>query len=256
MKRMGAIAVCALVCSAMQAQIRTVPKERLLEQLSPRLSIDSTALAFERLELETPPMSEDSEPVSLDFPFRNVSNREITIVKTVSSCSCVRVSLSRKSLAPGQEAVLTAIYDPEGHPGKFSRRIFVYTAASEQHPATVLRVNAEVAQKAGPEGEYPYVCGSLRLRRNSFELSSKPETVHIRCYNSGSRPLKISAETAFIPFPLSFSCEPGIIAPGEEAVLIMKIDAGAAADGTYPLILKGCGATPSESRIMIKKTTE
>lgn len=120
----------------------------------------------------------------------------------------------------------------------------------------MLRVNAEVAQKAGLEGEYPYVCGSLRLRRNSFELSSKPETVHIRCYNSGSRPLKISAETAFIPFPLSFSCEPGIIAPGEEAVLIMKIDAGAAADGTYPLILKGCGATPSESRIMIKKTTE
>lgn len=256
MRRIGAIAVCALVCSALQAQIRTVPRERLLEQASPRLSTDSTALAFEFQELDAPPMREDSEPVSLAFPFRNVSDRVITIVKTASSCSCVRVSLSRKSLAPGQEAVLTAIYDPEGHPGKFSRRIFVYTSVSEQHPAAVLRVNAEVAQKAGLEGEYPYVCGLLRLRRNAFELSSKPETVHIRCYNSGSRPLKISAETAFIPFPLSFSCEPEIIAPGEKAVLIMKIEAGAAADGTYPLMLKGCGATPSESRIMIKKTTE
>ena len=149
-----------------------------------------------------------------------------------------------------------AVYDPSGHPGRFRRRISLYTSASDEHPAVLLTINAGVGLKTGPEGEYPFRCGSLRLRRDSFEVGPDAETVHIPCLNAGNLPLTITAESAFVPFSLSFRCSPETIAPGQKAMLIVETQAGDCPSGTYPLILKGSGARPSESRIMIKKSSE
>lgn len=261
MKKSGTIAFLLLLCCALlQAQIRLVPSEKLREYDSPLLCADSSALLFEYRVLDAPAMSEDSAPLCIEFPFRNVSDREILITRAQSSCSCVRLPQFADGagmlLSPGQEMVLVAVYDPSGHPGKFRRRISLYSSASEEHPAAVLTINAEVAWKSGPEGEYPFRCGSLRLRRTSFEVGPAAENVHIPCLNAGNLPLSITAETAFVPFPLSFRCSPETIAPGQEAMLIIETEAGDCPPGTYPLILKGSGARPSESRIMIKITTE
>ncbi|MGN0190395.1 MAG: DUF1573 domain-containing protein [Candidatus Cryptobacteroides sp.] len=256
MKRLGTILSFLAFSTVLSAQIRTVPQERLLEQVSPVLCADSAALSFDFLELDTPELSEDSDPVCLEFPFRNVSDREVVISRINCSCNCVKVSVSQQVLSPGQDAVLSAVYYPAGHPGKFQRRVFLYTSASDRHPAAVLKVNADVAWKTGPDAEYPFVCGDLRLRRNAVEISSKPETVHIRCFNSGDRALTVTAETAFLPFPLSFRCKPETVAPGGEAVLIIETRAEPACGGEFPLMLNGTGARPSESVIMIKKTKE
>ena len=241
----------------LSAQIRTVPAERLGQEVSPRLSADSSALAFDFLTLETPAgLSEDSEPVCLEFPLRNVSDREVRISRIVSSCNCVRVSMPEQVLGPGQEAVLSAVYYPAGHPGKFRRRIFIYTGASDSHPAAVLNINADVAWKTGPEAEYPFACGALRLRRNTVEISSKPETIHIRCLNAGERALTVTAETAFVPFPLTFNCKPERLEPGARGVIVIETRAGASVEGEFPVMLKGTMARPSEAVIIIKKTKE
>lgn len=240
----------------LSAQIKTVPMERLLEHTNPELCADSAALSFEFRELDTPALSEDSGPVCLEFPFKNVSDREIRIRRVTTSCSCVSVVLTQEVIAPGQESSITAVYRPAGHPGKFQRQVFVYTSASEKSPAAVLRINADVAWKTGPEAEYPFVCGNLRLRRNSVEISSKPENIHIRCLNIGSGRLTITAETAMVPFPVTFHSKPETIAPGEEAVLVIQTQAEPSRSGEFPLILKGTGARPSDSTIMIKKNKE
>ena len=260
MRKFGTIAFCLLLCcTLLPAQIRLVPSEKLREFDSPVLCADSSALLFERRVLDAPAMSEDSAPLCLEFPFRNVSDREILITRAVSSCPCVRLPQfagGEMLLSPGQEMVLMAVYDPSGHPGRFRRRISLYTSASDEHPAVLLTINAEVAWKSGPEGEYPFRCGSLRLRRDSFEVGPDAETVHIPCLNAGNLPLTITAESAFVPFSLSFRCSPETIAPGQKAMLIVETQAGDCPSGTYPLILKGSGARPSESRIMIKKSSE
>ena len=257
MKRFGSIVLALGLCQVLSAQIRTVPAERLQDQVNPRLCADSAALGFDFRELDTPPgLSEDSDPVCLEFPLRNVSGREISIDRVTCSCSCVKVSLSQQVLSPGQEALLSAVYYPAGHPGKFQRRIYIYTGASGQYPAAVLKINADVAWKTGVGAEYPVVCGGLRLRRNAVEISSGPENIHIRCLNTAPNPLKVTAQTAFVPFPLTFSCKPETLQPGEEGVLIIQTDAQQSQEGVFPLILSGTGARPSESKIMIKKTKE
>ena len=255
-------------------QIRIVPRE----QLELNLSADSQALAFDTTELSLTSLSEDSEPVTLVFPVKNVSSRTLYLTRVSSSCSCLQPEPfdGFLKLSPGESSEIRAVYNPEGHPGKFSRKLFVYTAASEDTPAAVLTVNADVAWSSNPQTEFPVRCGNLLLARAEVTLSGgkvmlsggekwpagKKEIVSIRCYNASSKAMRLSAQTDFVPFPVVMHCEPQVLRSGERGRIVLEIGgagcvggdgvAGEVASGEYPIFLKGCGARPSESKIILK----
>ena len=242
-------------CVALSAQIRIVPREQFSAFNDPELCVDSAALAFAFTELDAPSMKEDSRPVELVFPVRNVSSGPVYFTRAVSSCSCVSVQNYAGKLEPGQSREIRVVYNPEGHPGKFRRQVFLYTAASEDQPVAVLAINAEIAPSGNPEREYPVSCGSLRLSRGAVELSGGVETVVIRCYNAGKMILRPSAQKAFVPFPVSFRCEPTQLKPGESGRIVLDIELSGASSalkaGEYPVIMEGCGGRPSESKILL-----
>ena len=264
-------------------QIRIVPRE----QLELNLSADSQALAFDTTELSLTSLSEDSEPVTVVFPVKNVSSRTLYLTMVSSSCSCLQPEPfdGVLKLGPGDSAAIRAVYNPEGHPGKFSRKLFVYTAASEDTPAAVLTVNADVAWSSNPQTEFPVRCGNLLLARAEVTLSGgkvmlsggekwpagKKEIVSIRCYNASSKAMRLSAQTDFVPFPVVMHCEPQVLRSGERGRIVLEIGgggcvggagvageaggcgvAGGVASGEYPIFLKGSGARPSESKIILK----
>ena len=251
-------------------QIRIVPRE----QLELNLSADSQSLAFDTTELSLTSLSEDSEPVTVVFPVKNVSSRTIYLTRVSSSCSCLQPEPfdGFLKLSPGESSEIRAVYNPEGHPGKFSRKLFVYTAASEDTPAAVLTVNADVAWSSNLQTEFPVRCGNLLLARAEVTLSGgekwpagKTEIVSIRCYNASSKAMKLSAQTDFVPFPVVMHCEPQVLRSGERGRIVLEIGgavvageaggcgvAGGVASGEYPIFLKGCGARPSESKIILK----
>ena len=242
-------------------QIRIVPRE----QLELNLSADSQSLAFDTTELSLTSLSEDSEPVTLVFPVKNVSSRTLYLTRVSSSCSCLQPEPfdGFLKLSPGESSEIRAVYNPEGHPGKFSRKLFVYTAASEDTPAAVLTVNADVAWSSNPQTEFPVRCGNLLLARAEVTLSGgkkllacKKEIVSIRCYNASSKAMRLSAQTDFVPFPVVMHCEPQVLRSGERGRIVLEIGgdgvAGGVASGEYPIFLKGCGARPSESKIILK----
>ena len=248
-------------------QIRIVPRE----QLELNLSADSQALAFDTTELSLTSLSEDSEPVTVVFPVKNVSSRTLYLTRVSSSCSCLQPEPfdGFLKLSPGESSEIRAVYNPEGHPGKFSRKLFVYTAASEDTPAAVLMVNADVAWSSNPETEFPVRCGNLLLARAEVMLSGgeklpagKKEIVSIRCYNASSKAMRLSAQTDFVPFPVVMHCEPQVLRSGERGRIVLEIGgagcvggdgvAGGVASGEYPIFLKGGGARPSESKIILK----
>ena len=263
-------------------QIRIVPRE----QLELNLSADSQALAFDTTELSLTSLSEDSEPVTVMFPVKNVSSRTLYLTRVSSSCSCLQPEPfdGFLKLSPGESYEIRAVYNPEGHPGKFSRKLFVYTAASEDTPAAVLTVNADVAWSSNPQTEFPVRCGNLLLARGEVTLSGgeellagkewsagRTEIVSIRCYNASSKAMRLSAQTDFVPFPVVMHCEPQVLRSGERGRIVLEIGgagcvggdgvageaggcgvAGGVASGEYPIFLKGSGARPSESKIILK----
>lgn len=129
------------------AQMKILPRETVLRNAGLVLSRDSTALSFEHRTLKVRGLSEESEPKSFYFPMANISGRSLRITRISTNCSCVKVSLPHRELEAGENTVLTAVYDPKGHPGKFRRMIFIYTDASEELPAAVLTLDADVAWK-------------------------------------------------------------------------------------------------------------
>ena len=248
-------AVVLLVCTVLTAQIKIIPESELKQSTSPRLSADSSALLFDSVLKKAPAMREDSGRVDIEFKVKNVSDRSITISHTRTSCSCLSVRPGKSVLKSGESTTLTAVYDPKGHPGKFQRKIFVYTLASPKDPAAVLGIDAEVQWAETSDERFPYKCGSLKLSRKVVEISGgKAEEIHIRCLNSSPKALRISAETAFASFVEEFSCSPSELPSGSEGMIIIRIKEGEIPAGDYPVILKGTGGRPSESRITLRKT--
>ncbi len=62
--------------------------------------------------------------------------------------------------------------------------------------------------------------------------------------------MRLSAQTVFVPFPVVMHCEPQVLRSGERGRIVLEI--GGVASGEYPIFLKGCGARPSESKIILK----
>ena len=247
---------------ALTGQIKVIPGEELLEFSSPALSSDSSSLDFDRRKVLLDSLTEDSSPARIEFRMRNRSTRKIALTRIATTCSCLKVSADRMVLPPGGTAVLTAVYDPEGHPGRFRRKVSIFTDASSKDPAAVLEIDAVVGWSR--EGEYPCAMGDLRLRRDSLRLSSgetassgdktlrldRGETASVRCFNAGNAPLEINPMTRFIPFRVSAILSPSVLQPGQEGKLKITCPS-VGKPGTYPLILEGTGARPSDSAIKI-----
>ena len=147
--------ICIFICAALplaaSAQMKMVSKEKLESVSNPALSEDSAAFSFDARHIKAEPMNEDDTPVVFRYRFRNVSDKTLKIGRIASTCSCASASCPVSAVAPGESSEILVRYDPKGHPGRFERRIFVYTD-NDSEPAAVpeqLREAERVGAAAG-----------------------------------------------------------------------------------------------------------
>ena len=250
------IMVCAAVMvSAMtaDAQLRMVSREKLQEVANPALSADSASLSFEQKHIIAEPMNEDDAPTSFAYRFTNVGKETVTIKRLVSTCSCASAVCPVKEVAPGASAEISVTYNPKGHPGKFERKIFVYTQDGNS-PAVVLRLSVEVATGADLSQEWPVQMGSIRLRRSEVAFSAGAKGVEqLRFINLSGRPLALQCEENFLPECLSFRTEPKVVEDGAEGVIVISYDPSLpGVRDSMNVILKGLGLPPTKSSITVR----
>lgn len=250
------IMVCvAVMVSAMtaDAQLRMVSKEKLQEVANPALSADSASLSFEQKHIIAEPMNEDDAPTSFAYRFTNVGKETVTIKRLVSTCSCASAVCPVKEVAPGASAEISVTYNPKGHPGKFERKVFVYTQDGNS-PAVVLRLSVEVATGADLSQEWPVQMGSIRLRRSEVAFSAGAKGVEqLRFINLSGRPLALQCEENFLPECLSFRTEPEVVEDGAEGVIVISYDPSLpGVRESMNVILKGLGLPPTKSSITVR----
>ena len=250
------IMVCAAVMvSAMtaDAQLRMVSKEKLQEVANPALSADSASLAFEQKHIIAEPMNEDDAPKTFVYRFTNISRETVAIKRFVSTCSCASAVCPVKEVAPGASAEISVIYNPKGHPGKFERKIFVYTQDGNA-PAAVLRLSVEVATGVDLSQEWPVQMGCIRLRRSKVAFSAGAKGVEqLRFINLLGRALALQCEESFLPECLSFKTEPAVVEDGSEGVIVISYDPSLpGARESMNVILKGLGLPPTKSSITVR----
>jgi hypothetical protein len=196
-------------------------------------------------------MSEDDAPKTFVYKFRNVGDKPLQILRLVSTCSCASATCALKSVAPGAIAEISVKYFPKGHPGRFERKVFVYTQEGND-PAAVLRLSVDVTSGSDHSILWPVQMGGIRLRRSDVTFNKGQKAVEtINFLNLTGKTLKLQCEEMFLPQCISFSSEP--VADGAEGVMTVTYDPSKpGAKDSVKLILKGLGLPPSRSTINMR----
>lgn len=234
------------------AQMKLVPKEKLQSVASPRLSRDSASLKFDTRHIVAPKMSEDDAPAVFTYRLSNVGESPLEIKALRTTCSCVAATSGKHRLDPGDNTVITVRYAPKGHPGRFERRIFVYTDDGTD-PSAVLKLSVDVEAGSDLSGEWPVQMGQIRLRRDNVRFKDGSKAVEkIRFINLGEKPLALDCERMFLPGCLGFETRPASVPPGGEGEIVIAFDpAGGQQRPEMKIILKGLGLPPTRSTVKV-----
>ncbi len=218
----------------------------------PRHSADSAYMAFDTRHIVAEPMNEDDAPRTFVYRFTNVGTKTLQMKRLVSSCSCAAAVCTIKEVAPGASAEISVRYNPAGHPGRFERKVFVYTQDGND-PSAVLKLSVDVSAGADLSGEWPVQMGSVRLRRSEVTFKAGEKAVEtLRFINAGDRSVALDVDRDFLPACLSVSFDQDPVEPGEEGLIRIAFDpAMSGARETMKVILKGLDLPPSRSTITV-----
>lgn len=237
------------------AQLKMVTKDRLMAVNQPRLAPDSASFSFDVTYIKAAPMTEDDEPAVYEYRFRNVGGRDLNISRMVSTCSCMSVSVDRMRIRPGEDGVVSLRYDPKGHPGKFLRKVFIYTEGNGA-PSAVLQMAAEVGDGHEMAVAYPVQKGRVRMVRDTVWFSPGDRTVEsLPFINVSDRALTLRAERMMLPPCLEVTVSPSEVAPGEEGEIVVRYDSSRdrplAGRQCLSVIFAGLGVPPSKSSVFV-----
>lgn len=259
---------CLLWQAGIYAQIRTVPKDLLDSIADPKVAEKSALMRFETVHICAGEIEESDRPV-YEYRFVNASDRPLRVSRLAASCSCASAQAEPQTVAPGQEGTVKVTYHPEGHAGKFMRRIFVYTNLSDSRPTAVLTLDVSVRQGSDRSRWFPHEMGQIRTKVKEFTFSGDvKDVVCLAFLNTGNVPVTPVADAAMLPSFLKAWCDTPDVQPGKEGEICISFDpekyramekqrdgwrAGASADGPlrFPLVIGGVGAAPRDASIMI-----
>lgn len=243
-----ALALCILPEAG--AQLKLVSKEKLKSVNSPQLSRDSASVSFETRHIVAERMTEDDAPKTFIYEFTNVGRSKLEIKRLVSTCSCAQAVCTKKVVAPGEKASVRVTYNPKGHPGRFERKVFVYTQDGDT-PAAVLKLSVDVENSLDIAGQYPMSMGKIRLKRTVLRFDKDQDSVEkLQFINVSGRVLRFDCDRAFLPGCIRFYAPP--TRPLEEAEMEIRYDSSApGAKEKMKIFLNDLGVSPSQSSITI-----
>jgi Protein of unknown function (DUF1573) len=93
----------------------------------------------------------DARVVHVDFPFRNTSDRVITIVSVETSCRCTSADTAKTTYAPGEKDVVGVDFTVGAQSGVVEKSVTVTTDGPELKPVVLsLRITILPAVPAKP----------------------------------------------------------------------------------------------------------
>jgi len=130
---------------------------------------------------------------------------------------------------------------------------------NSREPVAKIGLRGMVLPSADTWYRFKYKMGDLRLKQskvtfNEVKVGMQPEA-RILCGNSGRKPLRISS--LVLPQYAQIRTEPKEIVPGDEADLVItllvdKIPPMMKPNFTFPIILEGVDAKPSDRTITVQ----
>lgn len=184
----------------------------------PEISFDVKTYDFGKI-------NEADGKVSYTFNFVNTGKSALVINRVQASCGCTTPDWTKSPVEPGKKGVVTAIYNPEGRPGIFTKTITVYSNATDE--TVTLMFKGEVIPKAVTEANpFPFKIGDLSAKQRILQFNniSKGNTVirELEIKNTGKSTIKTTV--ANLPGFITARMVPDVLKPNDEAKIIFTIN--------------------------------
>ena len=230
-----------------------ISRSALDSLVRPALSAKAEGMLKARVKVRDVGTIADSDIVRVSYTLQNNHSEAIAITTMRASCSCLRITSPRATVAVGEEYTLTVEFNPAGRSGTFSYDIAVYTTLDESLPTERLTLRGIIE----PSSAFSHLTedmGALRLSRKSVK-ADVTRREYIAVANAGERELSIKARTTVEG--LSLRCEPAILAPGAEGEIVVEYMPAQTPshDIETIIIVEGVEATATERiiRVTIKR---
>ena len=250
--------LCVVASADAQAPVRNLTRAQIDSIMHPKLlAEDKIVLHVDKDTFELGSIGEDDQPVSRIFHLRNVSRVPQRIARVRTSCGCTVAAFDSTTILPGKATTITLTYDPKNRPGTIDVDAYVYVASNDRQPTARLSLYGDVID-SDVWSHLPYSMGHLRLKRTQVYFTELPKGGHpsmrVLCANSGDKPLRLTSQ--LLPAYATFHTEPAVIAPGEEADLVVTIDVDKLPkrNGSlkFGILIDGLKGRPSERTLQIE----
>jgi hypothetical protein len=169
---------------------------------------------------------EEAGRQTFDFMVTNTGNAPLVIQNIVASCGCTTPEWTREPIQPGAKGKITAIYDPAGRPGQFSKTLSVYSNSDPN--ILVLTIKGEVvAREKTIEELFQFPVGPIRFESNHLAFTNVKRTEKkirvMQLVNTSSEPVKVEFDQ--LPPHLTLKANPETLKPGQKGIVEGTYDA-------------------------------
>jgi hypothetical protein len=161
-----------------------------------------------------------------NFIVVNSGDSALFIKNVVPSCGCTTPEWTQSPIPPKGQGRVTAIYDPQGRPGTFTKTLTVHTNAKPE--MEVLVIKGEVQPKVKTiEDLFPFAVGPVRFESNQMAFQNiKKNEKKIRVMpviNNSNATVKLEFEG--IPQHVLLKANPETLKPGQKGLVEATYDA-------------------------------
>ena len=236
---------------------RLLSREALDSLMSPQLMSDGdNVLRFEALQQDFGVIYEDGSPLTVEFPFINVSGKPVSITRIKTNCGCAAAEFGDSLIESGEKGVIRMVFNPRRRSGTVDTNVFVYISLSDKEPVAKLTLLGNVIDN-NEWNHLPCRMGALKLKRKeiAFEpikAGASPQQ-RIPCANVGTKPLSLSSK--LLPDFVTFYTEPAEIAPGEEGDIVITVNGEKMPDNVprlFSVIVDGVSGRISDRTLNVK----
>jgi hypothetical protein len=169
---------------------------------------------------------EEAGRQTFNFLVTNTGDSALFIKNVVPSCGCTTPEWTKSPIPPKGQGKVTAIYDPVGRPGAFTKTLTVQTNSKPE--IVVLTIKGEVTPKEKTvEDLYTFPAGAVRFESNNLAFTNTKKTEKkirvMPVINTSDKPVKVELEISQ-PY-LELKVTPETLKPGQKGLVEGTYDA-------------------------------
>lgn len=154
---------------------------------------------------------------STRFRFVNVGDEPLVVTGARANCGCTTPKFPTVAVAPGDTSWVEAAYDPDGRPGRFTKKVYV-DMNTDPARSTLTIKGSVIGSPTSLSGRYPVDAGALRLA-NPAALLGVVSKGHVKSVFEGAYNVSTDTLSPVVkdqPEWLEVKTVPERVAPGEQ----------------------------------------